>query len=212
MSLLLNDIQLPLLVKAAIVDHNTLSWNNLDQLSSLWTVFSKYKSNIRDGFRLENLSWRLWYRQSILQKKESPKTSQDINYSSVNQTRTLRRTRSLPNLSQWKSNVTSSSSPTLKKQESIKLVPSKQSLSSLLPQQRKKQKFFISTDESQKRPEDQQLFKKTHNIQPKSSLTMATKPVSLLSEMLNGNQKTCSGLRRCQSRYGRLDQFFLNAA
>lgn len=37
MSLLLNDIQLPLLVKAAIVDHNTLSWNNLDQLSSLWT-------------------------------------------------------------------------------------------------------------------------------------------------------------------------------
>jgi hypothetical protein len=39
MSLLINDTQLPLLVKLTLSEHTnlkTLPWNNLDQLSSLW--------------------------------------------------------------------------------------------------------------------------------------------------------------------------------
>jgi hypothetical protein len=39
MSLLLNDIHLPLLIKSTLSEHaqyKTLPWNNLDQLSSLW--------------------------------------------------------------------------------------------------------------------------------------------------------------------------------
>lgn len=43
---------------------------------------------------------------------------------------------------------------------------------------------------------------------------LSNKPVSLLSDMLQNTVKeeeSNSGLRRCQSRYCRLDQFFLNA-
>ncbi|KIO34344.1 hypothetical protein M407DRAFT_16874 [Tulasnella calospora MUT 4182] len=34
-----------------------------EDLGELWTVFTKVKENIKDGRRLENLSWRLWYRE-----------------------------------------------------------------------------------------------------------------------------------------------------
>ncbi|KAI9454381.1 DUF1752-domain-containing protein [Lactarius psammicola] len=34
-----------------------------DALSSLWTVFTKCKESLQDGRRLENISWRLWYRE-----------------------------------------------------------------------------------------------------------------------------------------------------
>ncbi|KAG8864930.1 hypothetical protein FRB96_003517 [Tulasnella sp. 330] len=34
-----------------------------DDLGNVWTVFTKCKENLKDGRRLENLSWRLWYRE-----------------------------------------------------------------------------------------------------------------------------------------------------
>ncbi|KAI9303839.1 hypothetical protein BJ944DRAFT_241095 [Cunninghamella echinulata] len=40
----------------------------IDELSSMWNVFSKCKNSIENGRRLENLSWRLWYRESSLQQ------------------------------------------------------------------------------------------------------------------------------------------------
>ncbi|KAG8906816.1 hypothetical protein FRB99_006083 [Tulasnella sp. 403] len=36
-----------------------------DDLGHLWTVFTKVKENIKDGRRLENLSWRLWYQEVV---------------------------------------------------------------------------------------------------------------------------------------------------
>ncbi|ETW82470.1 hypothetical protein HETIRDRAFT_244744, partial [Heterobasidion irregulare TC 32-1] len=34
-----------------------------DALSGLWTLFTKCKESLQDGRRLENISWRLWYRE-----------------------------------------------------------------------------------------------------------------------------------------------------
>ncbi|KIJ60358.1 hypothetical protein HYDPIDRAFT_32324 [Hydnomerulius pinastri MD-312] len=36
-----------------------------DALSSLWTLFTKCKESLQDGRRLENISWRLWYRELV---------------------------------------------------------------------------------------------------------------------------------------------------
>ncbi|KAG6370769.1 hypothetical protein JVT61DRAFT_10971 [Boletus reticuloceps] len=36
-----------------------------DALYGLWTVFTKCKESVQDGRRLENISWRLWYRELI---------------------------------------------------------------------------------------------------------------------------------------------------
>lgn len=35
---------------------------------SLSPVFTKCKDNLENGRRLENLSWRLWYRESLIEK------------------------------------------------------------------------------------------------------------------------------------------------
>lgn len=37
-----------------------------DSLSCIWTVFAKCAENLENGRRLENLSWRLWYRTALL--------------------------------------------------------------------------------------------------------------------------------------------------
>ncbi|KDQ52729.1 hypothetical protein JAAARDRAFT_110564, partial [Jaapia argillacea MUCL 33604] len=37
-----------------------------DTLSNLWTLFTKCKESLQDGRRLENISWRLWYREMAL--------------------------------------------------------------------------------------------------------------------------------------------------
>ncbi|OSX57581.1 hypothetical protein POSPLADRAFT_1095013, partial [Postia placenta MAD-698-R-SB12] len=34
-----------------------------DALYSLWALFTKCKESLKDGRRLENISWRLWYRE-----------------------------------------------------------------------------------------------------------------------------------------------------
>ncbi|KAF6755375.1 hypothetical protein DFP72DRAFT_1121954 [Ephemerocybe angulata] len=36
-----------------------------EALSKLWTLFSKCKESIENGRRLENISWRLWYRDML---------------------------------------------------------------------------------------------------------------------------------------------------
>ncbi|CEP12109.1 hypothetical protein [Parasitella parasitica] len=220
MSLILNDIHLPLLIKSTLSEHRqykALPWNNLDQLSCLWAVFTKYKRNIQDGFRLENLSWRLWYRQSVLQRKMEPRTSEDIDFSTTNQNgnKQLIRARSLPDLSQWSQQ--------------------KQLLNSSDTKTNVKQKFFITStaddtssvdeeeeqEEEEMEPKQEQLVftKNTTKLNSFSSTATSalSKPVSLLTDMLQRTESnvslvTSSGLRRCQSRYCRLDQFFLNTA
>ncbi|KAG2236461.1 hypothetical protein BDF21DRAFT_463040 [Thamnidium elegans] len=218
MSLLLSDIHLPMLIKSTLSEHsqyNTLPWNNLDQLSCLWGVFTKCKKNIRDGFRLENLSWRLWYRQSVLQKKVEPKTSEDIEFTT--EKKQLTRTRSLPDLSQW-----SHQKNVLQSHTSLNIT----------------QKFYIPTpsfelddpldiedsssedswsEEEEDDDEDSLTFTKKNMINGLSvtNTSALSKPVSLLSDMLQSTdtvkEENNSGLRRCQSRYSRLDQFFLKA-
>ncbi|CAO3591737.1 unnamed protein product [Absidia cylindrospora] len=54
-------------------DH-TFACKNTDQLPSLWAAFTKCKRNIRDGFRLENMSWRLWSRQALMRKRFESET------------------------------------------------------------------------------------------------------------------------------------------
>lgn len=41
-----------------------------DDLQNLWSVFTKCKGALQDGERLENLSWRLWYRQGPFMQEE----------------------------------------------------------------------------------------------------------------------------------------------
>ncbi|KAI8138909.1 hypothetical protein BJV82DRAFT_673251 [Fennellomyces sp. T-0311] len=43
-----------------------------DNISAMWNVFSKCKDNLENGRRLENLSWRLWYRESTVHQKIAP--------------------------------------------------------------------------------------------------------------------------------------------
>ncbi|KAJ8324381.1 hypothetical protein O5D80_006642 [Batrachochytrium dendrobatidis] len=37
---------------------------DMDDISTIWNVFTKCKDNLENGRRLENISWRLWYRSS----------------------------------------------------------------------------------------------------------------------------------------------------
>ncbi|KAI8388066.1 uncharacterized protein BYT42DRAFT_611144 [Radiomyces spectabilis] len=39
--------------------------------STLWTVFSKCKSHLENGLRLENMSWRMWFHESRRQQIKS---------------------------------------------------------------------------------------------------------------------------------------------
>lgn len=42
-----------------------------DALYSLWALFTKCKESLKDGRRLENISWRLWYREIAAQQSLS---------------------------------------------------------------------------------------------------------------------------------------------
>ncbi|KAI8582944.1 hypothetical protein K450DRAFT_225590 [Umbelopsis ramanniana AG] len=50
----------------AIAKHNfgDLEMIDADNISGMWAVFTKCKANIEHGTRLENMSWRLWYRET----------------------------------------------------------------------------------------------------------------------------------------------------
>ncbi|KIK97464.1 hypothetical protein PAXRUDRAFT_824897 [Paxillus rubicundulus Ve08.2h10] len=62
-----------------------------EALSSLWTIFTKCKESLQDGRRLENISWRLWYRELVLaQSTYQPLTpDSEIHCSRPNGSRTL---------------------------------------------------------------------------------------------------------------------------
>ncbi|KAF7793743.1 hypothetical protein EIP86_004861 [Pleurotus ostreatoroseus] len=54
------DFPLPILsVSTDVVKH----LDGQDALYGMWTVFTKCKQSLKDGRRLENISWRLWYRE-----------------------------------------------------------------------------------------------------------------------------------------------------
>lgn len=167
-------------------------------------VFTKCKKNIRDGFRLENLSWRLWYRQSVLHKKIEPHTSEDIDIfsTSTEERKQLTRTRSLPDLSQW-----SHQKNTLLKHSSTTLSSGQITPSAVTRQQKM---FMIDDEETESESEledveEEEVITFTKKIQDSYC---HSKPVSLLTDMLEEEQQNNSGLRRCQSRYYRLDQYF----
>ncbi|KAI9020870.1 hypothetical protein CLU79DRAFT_719640 [Phycomyces nitens] len=58
-------LELPML-SLAMPNIHKLDSITTDSLSCMWTVFSKCKENLENGRRLENLSWRLWYRESAV--------------------------------------------------------------------------------------------------------------------------------------------------
>ncbi|BFZ59638.1 hypothetical protein YB2330_000652 [Saitoella coloradoensis] len=45
-----------------------------DNLSCMWNVFTKCKENLENGRRLENLSWRLWYREALMYDHDDDST------------------------------------------------------------------------------------------------------------------------------------------
>ncbi|KAI8990100.1 hypothetical protein BDB01DRAFT_848191 [Pilobolus umbonatus] len=194
MSGLFNDIQLPLLLKT------TLSNHSLDQLSTLWAAMSKCKNNIKDGFRIENLSWRLWYKKSILEKRIDQCITKDI---IINTPSTMSRSRSLPDLSIL-------SQPTMLPQQPIIT-----SQPTMLPQQPKTihRKFYFHEDDSEANNDNDQLIFTKKKPSFEGNLD---KPVSLLSNMLQSNNKysptKSTGLRRCTSRYYQLDQLISQSA
>lgn len=64
---MIQTLDLPVL-SLAIPNIHKLNDINTDDLSCMWTVFSKCKDNLENGRRLENMSWRLWYRESSLKE------------------------------------------------------------------------------------------------------------------------------------------------
>ncbi|KAG5652193.1 hypothetical protein H0H81_005957 [Sphagnurus paluster] len=56
-----------------------------EALSGLWTLFTKCKASLKDGHRLENISWRLWYRE-MMATAPSPKRTSDQSFDRDNQT------------------------------------------------------------------------------------------------------------------------------
>lgn len=131
---------------------------------------------------MENLSWRLWYRQSVLQKK---RIARQVEFKSQPAPKTkLTKSHSLPNLCQYKENIHS---------QHIH-IPSSTTTTTTTTR-----KFYFN-DEDQ------------HLTFPKKMCALTKPAVSLLSDMFQRTTETTAGLRRCQSRYYRLDQFFINAA
>ncbi|KAI9250495.1 hypothetical protein BDA99DRAFT_209150 [Phascolomyces articulosus] len=55
-------------VSLAVPNIHKMNEITSDDLSCMWTVFTKCKDNLENGRRLENLSWRLWYRESLIEK------------------------------------------------------------------------------------------------------------------------------------------------
>ncbi|KAI7861073.1 hypothetical protein BDC45DRAFT_493461 [Circinella umbellata] len=60
-------------VSLAVPNIHKMNEITSDDLSCMWTVFTKCKDNLENGRRLENLSWRLWYRESLIEKAKEQK-------------------------------------------------------------------------------------------------------------------------------------------
>jgi hypothetical protein len=54
---------------------------NPTHLSSIWTVFSRCADSVDQGRRLENLSWRLWQREQLVENEH--KTTSNLNTTSL---------------------------------------------------------------------------------------------------------------------------------
>ncbi|CAO3683268.1 unnamed protein product [Umbelopsis ramanniana] len=52
------------------------SMDNSIDVGDLWTVFTRCKNNLQYGRRLENMSWRLWYRQTSMGNTTPYRSSQ----------------------------------------------------------------------------------------------------------------------------------------
>ncbi|CEJ91189.1 hypothetical protein VHEMI06919 [[Torrubiella] hemipterigena] len=52
---------------------------NPANLYSMWTVFSRCADSVEQGRRLENLSWRLWQREQLVNKDQSQQPQQESN-------------------------------------------------------------------------------------------------------------------------------------
>ncbi|KAK4521159.1 Lon protease-like protein [Mucor velutinosus] len=64
-----------------------------DDLSRAWRVCSKVKDSLENGSRLENLSWRLWFRQHLLTEKSKQKSFRKL---SLTTARRLSANKNLP--------------------------------------------------------------------------------------------------------------------
>ncbi|CAE6519518.1 unnamed protein product [Rhizoctonia solani] len=63
------EFELPVLqISMAVVD----KMQGPDALRALWTVFTKTTGALADGPRLENMTWRLWHRQLVLDRSVPP--------------------------------------------------------------------------------------------------------------------------------------------
>jgi len=71
-----SSLETPVLTVDANVIHK-IDTANPQNLFSMWTVFSKCVDSVEQGRRLENLSWRLWTRETFcVEEKQSFATSQ----------------------------------------------------------------------------------------------------------------------------------------
>ncbi|CAO3702831.1 unnamed protein product [Rhizopus stolonifer] len=61
----------PLVLKLQQEDPFNFSNLNQDELSKTWRVCTKVKDSLENGSRLENLSWRLWFRQNVTFTQEA---------------------------------------------------------------------------------------------------------------------------------------------
>ncbi|KAI8365291.1 uncharacterized protein BYT42DRAFT_589477 [Radiomyces spectabilis] len=235
------EIQLPRLAGSYTGHASSLPSHYEQPLSSLLAVFNSCKRSIQDGFRLENLSWRLWYRQFILRTStsSSAKLPHQIQLTSAPKSPRLSRTRSLPSFKpSWSSPVAPSSSTVVPcaastvSTVSIAFSPiSAQPLHSspahyhevASPSTKRSKKFFIDDDDN----EEQEPILSV-KLQRRCS-DDRRRPVSLLSTMLKqynstttttttttssyaSNHGSANSLRRCQTRYHCLDQLVaLNA-
>ncbi|KAF7732786.1 hypothetical protein EC973_000060 [Apophysomyces ossiformis] len=66
---MVQSLELPVL-SLAVPNIHKLNALTSDNLSCMWTVFSKCKENLENGRRLENISWRLWFRESMMVKHQ----------------------------------------------------------------------------------------------------------------------------------------------
>ncbi|POR38482.1 Uncharacterized protein TPAR_01334 [Tolypocladium paradoxum] len=59
---------------------------NPANLYSMWTVFSRCADSVEQGRRLENLSWRLWQREQLVQNEDNPVPATASDTTSTTQT------------------------------------------------------------------------------------------------------------------------------
>ncbi|KAF8464382.1 hypothetical protein BDZ91DRAFT_849688 [Kalaharituber pfeilii] len=63
-------------LSVSVTDIAKVDTTNVDNLFTMWTIFSKCADSLENGRRLENLSWRLWHRETTIpEEPEEPESS-----------------------------------------------------------------------------------------------------------------------------------------